>query len=77
MHPLNAVKLLDKTPDGTFLYMQRVGQLLKQRERLSAAERDMISGCEEFDLFVCSHEMYDIKDYYTLSRKGVTHFTEG
>ena len=37
----------------------------------------MIHGCEEFDLFVCSHDMYDIKDYYTLSRKGVTHFTEG
>ena len=76
-HPLDAVQLFDKTPEGTFFYMQRVGQLLKQREKLSSAEYDMISGCEEFDLFVCSHDMYDIKDYYTLSRKGVTHIAEG
>ncbi|CAL6104222.1 Dynein_heavy chain [Hexamita inflata] len=75
VEPLEAVKLLDNAQEGTFFYMQRADKL-SQQPGIKPSEQKQLDEKEEFELLVCPHTLIDLKDYFTLSKAGMTHISE-
>ena len=59
--PEEAIERLKTSPEGTFFYMMRADKLDKN---------------DAFSYLVCPHFMIDVKNYSTISLKGVAHISD-